>query len=59
MLLRVAHLVGTDPSLGGLLTSGWYVAIPSVELVQPDPPQTAWSRTVVLFDLKIINRYQP
>lgn len=55
----VAHLVGTDPSLGGLLTSGWYVLAPNAQLVQPDPPQTAWSRSVVLWTIEIRNRYSP
>jgi hypothetical protein len=55
----VAHLVGTDPTLGGLLTNGWYVLVPSAELVQPEPPHTGGARAVFLFSIDIRNRYQP
>ena len=55
----VAHLVGTDPSMGGLLTDAWYVTVPSAELVQPESAITGECRAVVLFSLDIRNRYQP
>lgn len=55
----VTHLVGTDPSLGGLLTNAWYCTVPTGELIQPDPPNTGACRTVVLFSIEIRNRYQP
>ena len=55
----VAHLVGTDPTLGGLLTNGWFVEIPTAELIQPDPPATGSSRAVVKFSISIRNRYNP
>lgn len=54
----VAHLIGTDPSLGGLLVSGWYIELPLARMIQVDPEKTAWTRTVIAFTARVRNRYQ-
>ena len=52
----LCRLVATDPSLGGVLSSPWYAQLAAAQIEYPDPPQTAASRTVITFGLKIKNR---
>jgi hypothetical protein len=54
----VAHLVATDPTLGGLLTQAKYADIPSAELRQPEGTTTAQSRSLVRFTVGVKRRYQ-
>jgi len=55
----VCHLASTDPTLGNIITSGYYVELPNAELFQPDPPQTAAARALVLFSVRFRSRYIP
>lgn len=52
----LCRLVAVDPSLGGVLSSPWYAQLANVQLEYPDPPQTAMSRTVLLWGVQIKNR---
>ena len=53
----VCHLVANDPGLSGVLSSPYYAQVTNVQLIQPDPPTTAQSRAVLLFDVTAENRY--
>ena len=52
----LCRLVALDPSLGGTISSPWYAQLGSASLDYPDPPQTATTRTLVLWNLTFTNR---